>query len=73
MDQNTSWNWTERWSVLFGDVGNSKPRNIKSQIKLMHMLSLDALIRTVESGFGGLSWGWFGIVRRGGRPTTVPH
>ena len=48
------------WSVLFGDVKH-KPRISSSQNNAY-----------VEFSFGGLSWGWFGIVRRGA-PSYVPQ
>ncbi|MFS9020126.1 hypothetical protein QM934_11120, partial [Streptococcus parasanguinis] len=50
------------WSVLFGDVKH-KPRISSSQNNAY--VEFRRINSTVEVGFGGLSWGWFGIVRRG--------
>lgn len=50
------------WSVLFGDVKH-KPRISSSQNNAY--VEFRRINSTVEIGFGGLSWGWFGIVRRG--------
>ena len=46
MDQKTAGTGQNAWSVLFGDV-KFKPETL-TQIKLMHMLSLDALIRLLK-------------------------
>lgn len=58
------------WSVLFGDV-KVKPRNINSN-QTNAYVEFRRVNSTVEVGFGGLSWGWFGIVRRGA-PSYVPQ
>lgn len=58
------------WSVLFGDV-KYKPRNIASN-QTNAYVEFRRVNSTVEVGFGGLSWGWFGIVRRGA-PSYVPQ
>ena len=58
------------WSVLFGDV-KFKPRNINSN-QTNAYVEFRRTNSTVEVGFGGLSWGWFGIVRRGA-PNYVPQ
>ena len=58
------------WSVLFGDV-KFKPRNINSN-QTNAYVEFRRVNSTVEVGFGGLSWGWFGIVRRGA-PSYVPQ
>lgn len=58
------------WSVLFGDV-KYKPRNINSN-QTNAYVEFRRINSTVEIGFGGLSWGWFGIVRRGA-PNYVPQ
>jgi hypothetical protein len=58
------------WSVLFGDV-EFKPRNINSN-QTNAYVEFRRVNSTVEVGFGGLSWGWFGIVRRGA-PSYVPQ
>ena len=57
------------WSVLFGDVEH-KPRISSSQNNAY--VEFRRINSTVEVGFGGLSWGWFGIVRRGA-PSYVPQ
>lgn len=57
------------WSVLFGDVKH-KPRISSSQNNAY--VEFRRTNSTVEVGFGGLSWGWFGIVRRGA-PSYVPQ
>nr|DAR96575.1 MAG TPA: hypothetical protein [Caudoviricetes sp.] len=60
---------TRAWSVLFGDVKH-KPRISSSQNNAY--VEFRRINSTVEVGFGGLSWGWFGIVRRGA-PSYVPQ
>lgn len=57
------------WSVLYGDVKH-KPRISSSQNNAY--VEFRRINSTVEVGFGGLSWGWFGIVRRGA-PSYVPQ
>ena len=58
------------WSVLFGDV-KFRPRNISSN-QTNAYVEFRRTNSTVEISFGGLSWGWFGIVRRGA-PSYVPQ
>lgn len=58
------------WSVIYGDV-KYKPRNINSN-QTNAYVEFRRVNSTVEVGFGGLSWGWFGIVRRGA-PSYVPQ
>mgnify|MGYP000866383130 FL=1 len=58
------------WAVLFGDV-KIRPRNINSN-QTNAYVEFRRINSTVEVGFGGLSWGWFGIVRRGA-PSYVPQ
>lgn len=53
---------TGAWAVLFGDV-KFKPRISSSQNNAY--VEFRRINSTVEISFGGLSWGWFGIVRRG--------
>lgn len=52
------------WAVLYGDV-KYKPRNINSTQQNAYV-EFRRKNSTVEVSFGGLSWGWFGIKRRGG-------
>lgn len=52
------------WEVLTGDTGWRK-LNIVSKLGNSH-LQVRRKNDTVTYQFGGLSWGWFGIVRRGG-------
>ena len=58
------------WKVLIGDTGwrtlNSLSRLGSSFIKIRRVNNL------VTYHFGGLQWGWFGIVRRGG-PGHIGH
>lgn len=58
------------WAVLFGDV-KYKPKNISSN-QTNAYVEFRRTNSTVEISFGGLSWGWFGIVRRGA-PGYVPQ
>ena len=51
------------WVVLFGDV-KYKPKNISSS-QTNAYVEFRRINSTVEISFGGLSWGWFGIKRRG--------
>ena len=51
------------WAVLFGDV-KYKPKNISSN-QTNAYVEFRRVNSTVEISFGGLSWGWFGIKRRG--------
>lgn len=52
------------WAVLYGDTG-WKTLNISSKLGGSY-LKVRRLNNSVSYQFGGLSWGWFGIVRRGG-------
>lgn len=58
------------WAVLFGDVKH-RPRNINSTLGASYV-EFRRINATVEISFGGLSWGWFGIKRRGA-PGYVPQ
>lgn len=58
------------WAVIFGDV-KYKPKNINSNQNNAYV-EFRRVNSTVEISFGGLSWGWFGIVRRGA-PGYVPQ
>ena len=65
-----SGNGDRGWKVLIGDTGwrtlNSLSRLGSSFIKIRRVNNL------VTYHFGGLQWGWFGIVRRGG-PGHIGH
>lgn len=52
------------WSVLYGDTG-WRTLNISSKLGASY-LKVRRQNNTVTYQFGGLSWGWFGIVRRNG-------
>lgn len=52
------------WVVLAGDTGRVQAKNIQSAIGSSFM-EFRRINSTVEINFGGLSWGWFGIKRRG--------
>jgi hypothetical protein len=52
------------WAVLYGDTG-WKTLNISSKLGGSY-LKVRRLNNQVSYQFGGLQWGWFGIVRRGG-------
>ena len=52
------------WRVLFGDSGNVKMPMTGSPLTGA-VLSFRRVNDTVELTWGGLSWGWFGIKRRG--------
>lgn len=52
------------WEVLIGDTG-WRVLNISSKLGSSY-LKVKRQNNTVTYQFGGLSWGWFGIVRRGG-------
>lgn len=52
------------WAVLYGDTG-WKTLNISSKLGSSY-LKVRRLNNQVSYQFGGLSWGWFGIVRRNG-------
>lgn len=57
-------NHTQGWEVLTGDTG-WRTLNIVSKLGASY-LKVRRKNDTVTYQFGGLSWGWFGIVRRGG-------
>lgn len=52
------------WRVLFGDTGNVKLPMTGSPLNGA-VLTFRRINYTVELTWGGLSWGWFGIKRRG--------
>lgn len=52
------------WVILAGDTGKVRARNINSALGASYM-EFRRINSTVEINFGGLSWGWFGIKRRG--------
>lgn len=52
------------WAILYGDTG-WKTLNIVSKLGRSY-LKVRRLNNQVSYQFGGLSWGWFGIVRRNG-------
>lgn len=54
----------DNWVVLAGDTGKVRARNISSALGASYM-EFRRINSTVEINFGGLSWGWFGIKRRG--------
>ena len=58
------------WSVLLGDV-KFRPKNISSN-QTNAYVEFRRVNSTIEISFGGLSWGLFGIVRRGA-PGYVPQ
>lgn len=57
-------NDAQGWEVLTGDTG-WRTLNIVSKLGASY-LKVRRKNDTVTYQFGGLSWGWFGIVRRGG-------
>lgn len=57
-------NDSQGWEILMGDTGWRK-MNIVSKLGNSY-LQVRRKNDTVTYQFGGLSWGWFGIVRRGG-------
>lgn len=57
-------NGNEGWEVLTGDTG-WRTLNIQSKLGASY-LKVRRKNDTVMYQFGGLSWGWFGVVRRGG-------
>lgn len=59
------------WVILAGDTGKVRARNINSTLGASFM-EFRRINSTVEINFGGLSWGWFGIKRRGA-PGYVPQ
>lgn len=54
----------DNWVILAGDTGKVRARNINSALGASYM-EFRRINSTVEINFGGLSWGWFGIKRRG--------
>lgn len=54
---------TSAWAVLVGDV-KYRPKNINSS-QTNAYVEFRRINSTVEISLGGLSWGWFGIKRRG--------
>ena len=52
------------WRVLYGDTGNVKLPMTGSPLNGA-ILTFRRINSTVELTWGGLSWGWFGIKRRG--------
>ena len=54
----------EKWDILSGDTGKVRARNINSSLGASYM-EFRRINSTVEINFGGLSWDWFGIKRRG--------
>lgn len=59
-----SGNGNTGWRVLIGDTGWIK-LNILSKLR-ESFLKIRRVNNTIYYQFGGLEWGWFGIVRRGG-------
>lgn len=57
-------NNNEGWEVLTGDTG-WRTLNIKSKLGNSY-LKVRRKNDVVTYQFGGLSWGWFGVIRRGG-------
>lgn len=57
-------NDSQGWEVLTGDTG-WRTLNIKSKLGNSY-LKVRRKNDTVTYQFGGLSWGWFGVIRRGG-------
>ena len=57
-------NHNQGWEVLTGDTG-WRTLNIVSKLGASY-LKVRRKNDTVMYQFGGLSWGWFGVVRRGG-------
>lgn len=57
-------NNNQGWEVLTGDTG-WRTLNIQSKLGASY-LKVRRKNDTVMYQFGGLSWGWFGVVRRGG-------
>lgn len=54
----------DNWVVLAGDTGRVRAKNVQSVLGASFM-EFRRINSTVEINFGGLSWGWFGIKRRG--------
>ena len=64
-----SGNNNQGWEVLTGDTG-WRTLNIVSKLGASY-LKVRRKNDTVMYQFGGLSWGWFGIVRRGGAGYSI--
>ena len=64
-----SGNNNQGWEVLTGDTG-WRTLNIVSKLGASY-LKVRRRNDTVMYQFGGLSWGWFGIVRRGGAGYSI--
>jgi hypothetical protein len=62
-------NDNQGWEILIGDTG-WRNLNIVSKLGSSY-LKVRRKNDTVTYQFGGLSWGWFGIVRRGGAGYTI--
>lgn len=62
-------NDNQGWEVLTGDTG-WRPLPIVSKLGGSY-LKIRRVNNMVTYQFGGLSWGWFGIVRRGGAGYTI--
>ena len=60
---------SQGWEVLTGDTG-WRTLNIVSKLGASY-LKVRRKNDTVMYQFGGLSWGWFGIVRRGGAGYSI--
>nr|DAX40555.1 MAG TPA: hypothetical protein [Caudoviricetes sp.] len=54
----------DNWVILAGDTGRVQAKNVSSVLGASYM-EFRRINQTVEINFGGLSWGWFGIKRRG--------
>lgn len=54
----------DNWVILAGDTGRVRAKNVSSVLGASYM-EFRRINSTVEINFGGLSWGWFGIKRRG--------
>ena len=54
----------DKWDILFGDTGQVRAKSLNSTFGNSY-LEFRRIGSTVEIFFGGLSWGWFGIKRRG--------
>lgn len=61
----------ENWVILAGDTGRVRAKDVSSVLGASYM-EFRRINSTVEINFGGLSWGWFGIKRRGA-PGYVPQ
>ena len=54
----------DNWVILAGDTGKVRAKNVAS-VYGTSFVEFRRINSTVEISFGGLSWGWFGIKRRG--------